>query len=122
MGRMKALSLLVIAWAARPFCDTWRKPPSQVGKAILIATPISQLKGEHDFSPIENFFNPELDWQKIRQNCQEFIIFNQINDSWVPLQHGKDLSFRLNGKLETVNGANHFDTIDFQLLEKYILN
>ncbi len=94
------------------------KTDRSVAKAILIATPIRQLKMDYDFSPIENFFKPEFNWQKIKQNCKKFIILNQTNDPWVPLKHGKNLARYLDGELEIVEGSNHFDTIDFQLLEK----
>jgi hypothetical protein len=91
-------------------------------KCILIATPIRKLRKKgYDFGPIDHFFEPNFNWQKIKQNCNEFIIINQTKDNWVPLQHGKDLASYLDGKLEVVEGDNHFDTIDFNLLEKYIL-
>lgn len=93
-----------------------------VGKAILIATPIRQLDKDYDFTPIANFFEPDFDWQKIQQNCREFIIINQRNDDWIPLQHGKDLASYVGGELEIVEGTNHFDTIDFDLFEKYVLD
>jgi len=101
------------------YLEKTKKP---VGKSILIATPIRQLKGDYDFGPIDNFFQPKFDWQIIKQNCRKFLIINQRKDDWVPLQHGKDLASYVNGKLEVVEGSNHFDTIDFNLLEKHILS
>lgn len=92
----------------------------KVGRSILIATPIRQLEADYDFGPIDNFFEPGFDWEKIKRNCKEFIIINQTKDDWVPLQHGKDLGRFVGGELVIVKGNNHFDTIDFSLLEKYI--
>jgi predicted alpha/beta hydrolase family esterase len=46
---------------------------------------------------------------------------NQNKDPWVPLQHGKDLANYLGSKLIIVEGSDHFDKIDFDLLEKYVL-
>lgn len=94
-----------------------------IPKCILIATPIKKLKKpDCDFGPIDNFLKPEFNWQKIKQNCQEFIIIDQAKDPWVPLQHGQDLAKHVKGNAITIEGNNHFDTIDFSLLEKHILS
>jgi predicted alpha/beta hydrolase family esterase len=91
-------------------------------RCILIATPIRKLRSKnYDFRPIDNFFEPDFNWKKIKRNCKEFIIMNQNKDPWVPLQHGKDLANYLSSKLIIVEGSDHFDKIDFDLLEKYVL-
>jgi len=93
-----------------------------IPKCILIATPIKILTDlNYDLKPMNNFFETEFNWDKIKQNCKEFIIMNQTKDEWVPLQHGKDLAGYVGAKLKVVEGSNHFDTINFNLLEKYIL-
>ncbi len=95
---------------------------NKVGECIFIATPIRKLeREEYDFGPTYNFFESDIDYQKIKQNCREFIIINQTDDPWVPLQHGKDLADYTGGNLKIVEGNDHFDKIDFKLLEKYIL-
>ena len=94
----------------------------RIPKCILIATPIRKLKSsDYDFRPIDHFFEPDFNWKKIKQNCKDFVIINQTKDPWVPLQHGRDLADYVNGKLKIVEGDDHFDTIDFFMLEKYIL-
>ncbi len=94
---------------------------NKLPKCILIATPIRKLRSpDYDFSPIDNFFEPAFNWKKIKENCKKFIILNQTKDPLVPLQHGKDLANYTNGKLIIVEGSNHFDTIDFSLLEECI--
>jgi len=93
----------------------------KIPKCILIATPIRKLlRDDYDFGPVENFLEPDFNWEKIKQNCKEFVVMNQVDDEWVPLQHGKDLAGYVEGKFEIVEGNNHFDTINFDLLEKYI--
>jgi len=91
----------------------------QIALAILIATPIREL-GE-GFEPIINFLKPDFIWQRIKQNCKKIVVMNQTRDDAVPLQHGKDLAEYTAGELIVVEGNNHFDTIDFSLLEKYII-
>lgn len=95
---------------------------TEILKCILIATPIRKLirKG-YDFGSIESFLESDFNWERIKQNCKKFVVMNQTNDKSVPLQHGKDLAINVGGKLEIVEGENHFDTIDFDLLEKHIL-
>jgi len=93
------------------------KIDEKISRCILIATPIRKL----GFEEIDNFFEPEFNWQKIKQNCKEFFIFNQTKDSWVPFQHGEDLATYVNGRLIPIEGNDHFDTINFSLLEKFIL-
>jgi hypothetical protein len=93
-----------------------------ISKCILLATPIKEIKDvECDSTPILNFFEPEIDWQKVRKNCNKFIIINQDQDPYGPVEHGRDLARLTGGELRVVEGNNHFDTIDLPLLEQYIL-
>lgn len=73
-----------------------------------------------EFKVIENFLEGGFNWEKIRESSEKFIVFNQTEDPAVPLQHGKDLSDYLDGELIIVEGNDHFDKIDFELLEKYL--
>ncbi|XOB41012.1 MAG: RBBP9/YdeN family alpha/beta hydrolase [Candidatus Nealsonbacteria bacterium] len=93
------------------------KIDEKIKRCVLIATPIEKLS----FKPTNNFFEPNFDWQKIKQNCEEFFILNQTKDPWVPLEHGESLATYVNGKLIKVDGDDHFDAIDFPMLEKCIL-
>lgn len=94
------------------------KIDEKIKRCVLIATPIKSL----NFKATDNFFEPDFNWQKIKQNCEEFFILNQTKDPWVPLQHGEDLASYVNGRLMKIEEDDHFDTIDFALLEKLILN
>ena len=90
----------------------------QIQRCVLIATPIRKL----GFEATDNFFEPNFNWEKIKQNCKEFFILNQTKDPWVSLRHGQDLANYIDGKLLEIEGNNHFDTIDFSTLEKCILS
>jgi len=92
----------------------------KVGKCIFIATPIRKLGVGYE--GIENFLEGDFNWNKIKENAEKLIVFNQTEDPAVPLEHGKDLTSNLNGELVVVERNDHFDKIDFNLLEKYILN
>lgn len=92
----------------------------QTALAILIATPIREL-GE-GFEQINDFLKSDFNWKSIKHHCQKIVVMNQTQDESVPLQHGKDLAEYVAGELVIVEGNNHFDTIDFSLLEKYIVH
>lgn len=92
---------------------------NKVGKCIFIATPIRKLGAGYE--GIKNFLEGDFNWSKIKNSSEKFIIFNQTKDPCVPLQHGKDLADYINGELVAIEGNDHFDKIDFELLEKYIL-
>jgi len=89
---------------------------NKIKRCILAATPIKKI----GFEATDDFFEPDFDWQNIKQNCEEIFILNQTDDPWVPLQQGKDLNKYVDGKLIEVEGNNHFDTIDFSLIEEHV--
>ena len=90
----------------------------KIGKCIFIATPIKNLGPGYD--GIENFLKSSFNWEKIREKAEKLVVFNQTEDPAVPLKHGKDLASFINAELVIVEGNDHFDKINFDLLEKYI--
>ncbi|MDD5750668.1 MAG: alpha/beta fold hydrolase [Candidatus Pacebacteria bacterium] len=94
------------------------KAGRKVGASIIVAAPVRKLGS--GFEAIENFLEPNFVWEKIKEKCGCFAIFNQTEDPYVALEHGRDLAGYLGGELVVVEGTNHFDTIDFNLLEKFI--
>lgn len=89
----------------------------KIKRCILIAAPIRDVGLEK----IDNFLEPDFDWDKIKQNCDKIIIFNQTNDPYVPMSHGEDLANNVDGHLIKIEGNNHFNIMDLSMLEKYIL-
>lgn len=92
----------------------------KAGKCIFIATPIRKLG--QGYEGIENFLEGDFNWDRIKESGQKFIVFQQKNDPAVPVQHGKDLANNLGAELVMTDGNDHFDKINFDLLEKYIKN
>ena len=94
----------------------------KLSKCILIATPVRKLKRpDYNFEPIDHFFEPDFDWKKIKKSSEKFIVLNQTKDPWVDPPHGRDLAKNLGVELILIEGNDHFDKIDFELLEKHIL-
>lgn len=92
----------------------------KIHKAVLIAGFSNNL----GFDEIKNFFEKPIDWNKIKQRCDNFVLLHSDNDPYVPLKEGKILEKELNSKLVIEKGKKHFsndDGIDFLLQGKPIL-
>lgn len=89
---------------------------TKIGKAILIAVPYDQM----NFNPIANFFFPEMNFSKIQNKANKFIILNEDEDPVVPLEHGEKYHSHLKSKFIVKKGCLHFDIIDLDFLEKVI--
>jgi uncharacterized protein len=71
---------------------------------------------------IGTFIKP-FDWNKIKQNCSQFYVFNSDNDSYVPFSKGEELANNLGVTLNLVKGAGHFnEEKKFELLLEVIKN
>ncbi len=90
------------------------KTDKKMGTCIFIATPILEI----GYPEPDKFLKDGFDWQKIRKLGNKFVVLNQEDDPWVNPKHGEILSQNLNTDLILVEGNNHFDTIDFNLIEK----
>lgn len=87
-----------------------------IGKAILIATPLTAMH----FGALDNFFEHGFNWENIRSNCHQFAILNEDNDPAIPIEHGQKYAKNLDGRLHTISGFTHFHQIDLKFLEKLI--
>lgn len=80
-----------------------------VKAAFLVAGFIGDCK--HELKDIIiPFSKREFDWNKIKNNCKKFFIYNSDNDPYVPLEKGKELEEKLGPKLTVIKGAAHFNT------------
>lgn len=51
----------------------------------------------------------EFDWQKIKETCNYFLLFNSNNDPFVPLSKGLELQKLLNSELRIIMNAGHIN-------------
>lgn len=93
------------------------KAAGRAGQCIFIATPIRKT----EYEEINNFFEPDFDWKKIKENSDKFAVLNQKGDMTVNYREGKELAGHLKAEFILIEGNDHFDKIDFSLLEKIIL-
>jgi uncharacterized protein len=89
-------------------------------KACFLVAGFSSDIGSDDFRPVIESFLGEFDWEKIRNSCGKFFVYNADNDPYVPLANGKELAEKLGTKLIVVKGAEHFWMDQFPNLLKDI--
>lgn len=76
--------------------------------ALLVGTPVG-------INPIKYydrdvaFSGFEFNWEKIKNNAKQFIVFHSDNDPYVALENGKELSEKLGITLHFVPNSGHFN-------------
>lgn len=56
----------------------------------------------------KTFSDKEFNFEKIKENCKNFVSFASDNDPYVPLERSKQLAEKLDSKLIVIPGAEHF--------------
>ena len=93
---------------------------AKVKAAFLIAGFCSGLEIK-EFTPlISTFIGKPFDWDKIRDSCGRFFVYNSDNDRFVPLQKGRELARNLHTRVRLVKGVDHFFMEQFMQLLKDI--
>ncbi|UCD03689.1 MAG: serine hydrolase family protein [Candidatus Woesearchaeota archaeon] len=93
-------------------------------KAAFFVASVARQLGIPRFDKInKTFLDKGFDWDKIKQNCKRFYVYNSDNDPYVPLVLGKELAEKLDADLIVIKGAGHFNektgyTEFHELLEK----
>ena len=98
---------------------TLEKLKKPVEAAVFIGTPIGVhpiLNYERD----ENFSGFVFDWETIRKNAKQFLVFQSDDDPYVSLGNGEELAQNLGVELTFVPNAGHFNSnagyTEFELL------
>jgi len=87
---------------------------TKIDKAILVAGFTKDL----GFDETRNFVEEPFSWDKIKTKSRKFVVLNQKNDPWVPYEAGQELANNLGVVIIGVDGNNHFDTMDIDLINK----
>jgi predicted alpha/beta hydrolase family esterase len=88
----------------------------KAGKIFLIAGFCKDL----GYEATKNFVDSPFDWAKIKQNAERFYVLNQKEDPYVPLDKGQEIADCLTVELQVVEGDDHFDNMDLNLINKEI--
>ncbi len=79
-------------------------------KACFFVSGFLGLLGNETFDSVNNTFTTkQFDFDKIRANCHQFILFHGNNDPYVPIEKAHELENKLGAKLHVVLGAGHFN-------------
>jgi uncharacterized protein len=84
------------------------KTNKKIKAAILAAAFCKQLGIQYD-EINKTFVDKQFNWEKIKQSCSKFFIFNSDNDPWIPLQTAQDLAKNLNAELNIVHDGGHLN-------------
>lgn len=81
-----------------------------VGGCILVAGfggKFQKYNGGHD-----SFFDHELDWQRIKEHCSNFVVIHSDDDTNVEFEQSELLKRSLNAKAISLHGMGHFGSAD----------
>lgn len=70
---------------------------------------VSAFKDNLNWDALNELFLKPFDFEKIKKHANKFIFIHSDNDPYVPLEHAKFLSEKLDGKLIILEGQKHFN-------------
>jgi hypothetical protein len=79
-----------------------------VKTAVLVGTPIG-IRPILNCDRDESFSGFNFDWEKIRKNAGDFIVYHSDDDPYVGLANGKKLAENLGVELTFIPNAGHFN-------------
>ena len=83
---------------------------TRLGGAVLVSGPIEKIKTEDldsKLRDIDNFFDPNFDFQRIKDSCKSFFVVHGDDDDKVPLKHGQALADKLGCEISIVKNGKH---------------
>lgn len=74
-----------------------------IAGSILVSTPIERTNNRD----LDNFFETEPDYQKIKKNCRLFSVIHGDNDTFVPITQAEKLANVLNCSFISIPNGGH---------------
>lgn len=84
------------------------KEDQKIGGAVLVAGFTSHL----GMNELKNFFETDIDWQRIRDNAKQFTVIHSTNDPYVSLHYGDIFEHYIKAKKIIKDNMGHFSFID----------
>lgn len=78
--------------------------------AALVGTPIG-VGWIKNFEKDESFAGFDFNWNKIKLNAKNFIVFHSDNDPYVSQENGKELANHLGVDISFIANAGHFNKV-----------
>ncbi len=93
----------------------------EIKKCIFVSGFLG-LIGNPEFDKInKTFTTKEFDWNKIKANCSEFIMFNSDNDPYVSLENSLKLAKNLEIEIKIIKNGEHInESAGFNKFEKIL--
>jgi len=95
------------------FLEETKKP---IAQAIVVASPLEAM----NFGALENFYQTDFNWKKIKSNAESIDLIYESDDPVVPIANGEKLAKVLEAELYIQSGALHLIELDLSLLDKII--
>lgn len=76
----------------------------KVGKCVFVAGFTDNL----GFDELKNYFENEINWEKIKTHCEKFVAIYSDDDPYVPLKHADVFEEKLGAKVVIENKKGHF--------------
>ncbi len=76
--------------------------PQQIGGAVLVAAFATQ-----PFGLFRSFFRQPLEWEKVKQQCRQFVVIHSDNDKVVSIAQSDIFQEALNAQSVIVNNKGH---------------
>ena len=92
------------------------KSGQKVAGVISVAGFVSDL----GIVETKNFVETPFDWQKINTLTGPVVVIAQANDPYISVPVAKEVADKTGGKWTLVEGNNHFDTMDLELINKHL--
>jgi len=83
--------------------------PKPIRACFFVAGFIGKLNNPEFDEINKTFAEKEFNWERIKKNCERFVMYHSNNDPYVPIEKAKELSEKLNCKLKVIKGAGHFN-------------
>lgn len=77
--------------------------------AVLVAGFVGKAENQFD-EGMKSFAQRTFDWETIKRNCSNFLIFHSDNDPYIKLEKAEQLATQLDIKINLVKNAGHFNT------------
>lgn len=87
--------------------DMERKAP--IRKAILVSWFTWELEIEQFDDLNRPFLKDDFEWDRLKSNAQEYVVFHGSDDPYVPMHHAQNLTQKLWAELIMINGGGHLN-------------
>ncbi|MBI2134799.1 serine hydrolase family protein [Candidatus Woesearchaeota archaeon] len=110
MGKLNENSILIGHSIGCAFIlSVLEKLNVKIKASFLVAGFLGPLGSDFYDSISKTFAQKDFDWEKIKNNCDKFFVYQADNDPHIPLEKGQEMAKNLDSQLIIVKNAGHFN-------------